>query len=197
MITSRLGLLFALPLAMLALAPMAQASCSAEARQYLQQSLKHADDIDQATREQIVNDIVRYPPPGIMDANGINDCVAQNWPGIPGTTQAVLAGLGRQVVNQLCSQARQRIAAATPSYLRNVYGLVQQAQSGNYSSFGNSAVQAAQNNGVIPSRLPIPSQIPSQITSPIQQQVQQQVRSQTGSALSGLFGGGSTPPPQQ
>lgn len=176
MITSRLSLLLALPLAMLGVASAAQASCTAAARQYIQQSTQQADQIDAVTRNKILDDMVRNPPPGIMGSNGINDCVAQNWPGIPGTTQVVLSGLGRQIVNQLCTEARQRIAAQTPGYLQNVYSTVQQAQSGNYSTFGSNVVQAAQTSGVVPPSTPIPPQ--------------------TGTVLNGLFGGGTLPPRQ-
>ena len=174
MTTSRLSLLLALPLAMLGVATGVQASCTAAARQYIQQGAQRADQIDQATRNKILDEMVKNPPPGIMGSNGINDCVAQNWPSIPGSTQVVLSGLGRQIVNQLCTEARQRIAAQTPGYLRDLYSTVQRAQSGNYSTFGSSAAQTVRT--VSPG-----TNLPPQ----------------TGDVLNGLFGGGSQPPVKQ
>lgn len=163
---------------------VAHAGCSAAARQYIQQGAERADQIDQASRDKALEAIVRQPPPGIMDAGGINECVGAKWPGIPGTTQAVLAGLGRQVVNQLCQQARQRIASAIPSYLRNVYSTVQRAQSQiqgqarPYEAYGSTVEQVAQ--GQVP-QVQIPQGIVPPITSPGSS-------ASASGALDGLFG---------
>lgn len=173
----RLLLLVTLPMAMLASSMTAEAGCSAAAKQYIQSQAAQADTLDQASRDAILARMVANPPPGIMGANGINDCVAQSWPSILGGTASILSGVGRQIVNQLCTQARSQIAAQTPSYLKGIYGTVQTAQSGNYGSALSGALNSS---GVSSAGGAVGSAVSSSLNS-----------SAGNSSLSGLFGGGT------
>lgn len=171
----RFLLLTALPLALLAVTPVTQAACTTTAKNYISASYADQAKLDQAANEKIIAKMVANPPPGIMDSNGINNCVAQNWPSMFPGAASILAGVGSQVVNQLCTAARQRIAAATPSYLNSIYSSVQNSQIPT-GSFGA-------NIPGMPANIPVNQNVISVPTNP--------PTSSTYGNLGGLFGGGT------
>lgn len=173
----RLLLAAALPLVMLAASPGAHAECTSAAKSYIAASYASQATLDKAANEKILSEMVANPPPGIMDSNGINNCVAQNWPSMFPGAASILAGVGSQIVNQLCTAARQRIAAATPNYLNTIYSSVQNSQIPT-SSFGA-------NIPGMPANIPVNTGASSNTTTTTPP------TSTTYGNLGGLFGGGN------
>lgn len=171
---SRPILLLALPFALMLAAPGAQAACTAAARSYISAGLANQSQLDAKGQDYIVQQMVQHPPTGLMGSDGISNCVAQNWPSMFPGASSILIGVGQQIVNQICTKAREKVAENTPSYLSTIYSSVQNSQipTGSFGS-GIPGVPANIPMNALPAGVP---QVP--VVPP-------------SSSLGDLFGGGN------
>jgi hypothetical protein len=189
--TARRLWLVALPLGLSLVSLGVQASCTTAAQQYLQQAMQNQQAINNAGQQQAIK-LMNQPLPTNSGA-GFNMCASSNWSTVFPSATSILSGVGSQIAQQLCSQARSQLASAMPSYLQTFTNPM--IMSGNLPSASSYGGVAASQVGSALSSSGVNGGVSGAVSQGVSQGVTQTVKStttptQTGSPLSGLFGGG-------
>lgn len=192
---SRLLCLVALPLALCAVSLGAQASCTSAAQQYLQQAMSDQQARNNAGQAQAIQ-IMNQPLP-VNNGAGFNMCASSNWSNVFPNAVSILSGVGSQIAQQLCSQARSQLANAMPSYLKTFSNpMIMNGSLPSASAYGGAASSAVGSALSSAGAGNVSGVVSQGVNQGVTQGVQQTTNNTTNNSnpLSGLFGGGSSNP---